>query len=355
MTAYSAEFQRFYELAEQKIASFPGIRTVGFGDVMLDRWWKSKIVRPNPESATGFDLLNPTLTQSAGGAGNVAVNIATLGGISCFVGVIGADDEAAALVGLLSRQSRVRFEGIVDKSRQTTSKTRFYSNNGIPRISFESLDDIDAKIAKRCKEAIFGAVDRTQGFWVEDYGKGVIQKETVASLIELHEKYPEMHIVFDPKTGHGDCYRSGMCTLLKPNWKETCDLLGEKESVINREDAVRRLGEKFECDVLTTLSGAGSIVYEKSSGIVTHIPTRAVKDRDVTGAGDTIVATLTLALSAGMTLVEAAVLANCAAGVVVRKQGTASVSPKELLLELKQPEMQTIVTDLFRKGALKAA
>jgi len=356
MNAHSTEFQNFYELAKQAIDAFGGIRTVGFGDVMLDRWWTSSVVRPNPESATGFDLLNPTMTQTAGGAANVAVNVSALGGVCYLVGVVGKDADADALTVLLSKQPRTRFVTIEDPTRRTTSKTRYYSeSNGIARISFESLEDVGWDVAKQCIEALENGLDHTTALWVEDYGKGVIQGDVVQCLKQLRSNNPKTHIVFDPKTGHGGCYQPGMCTLLKPNWKEALDLVGETDAFADREDVARRLGKKFECDVLITLGGDGSVVYEKATDTITFVRTRAVEDRDVTGAGDTIVAMLALALSAGLSLLQSAILANCAAGVVVRKTGTASVLPAELLAELAQPEMQEIVSSLFRSGALRAA
>lgn len=354
MTEQNKGYQWFLERAKLKIVSFVDVHTLGFGDAMLDIYWRSSVERPNPECDKGYDLLNPKKTQSAGGAANVAVNIGSLRGNCSFVGVVGRDVEASTLVGLLDNQEGVSFDGIVDSGRPTTSKTRFCSKKGIARISFESLQDINGGVAQQCIQALARVQEQSGALWIGDYGKGVIQPDLITYLVELRLLHPNLPIVFDPKTGHGGCYRSGMCSVLKPNWAEACDMLGLDSKTADRNDVVKKLSKKFDCDVVVTLGGDGSIVHEKQTGKTTLVPTRAEEDRDVTGAGDTIVATLALALATRMTLVEATVLANCAAGVVVRKQGTASVTPEELLVELSKPEMQEIISDLFQNGALKA-
>lgn len=353
MTMQSETYKSFFRRAEEIIASFPNIRTVGFGDVMLDIWWRSSVERPNPECAKGYDLLNPRKSQSAGGAANVAVNIGALGGKCDLVGVMGEDENGVVLEDLMLNEKNIIFAAIRDIARPTTSKTRFYSEKGIARISIESLADVDIVVAKKCIEAIKSFEERAAGLWVEDYGKGTIQKETVDYLVDLVSSHSKMPVVFDPKIGHGDCYRAGMCSVLKPNWSEACDLLKLDPKTADRIEVVKKLSEKFDCDVLVTLGGDGSIVHEKATGKTTVVPTRPVEDRDVTGAGDTIVATLTLALAAGMSLVEATVLANCAAGVVVRKEGTASSTAEEILAELSTEEIQSVIEKLFAEGYLK--
>ena len=355
MINQNEEYQRFIKRAKEIIASFPNIRTVGFGDVMLDIWWRSNVERPNPECSKGYDLLNPRKSQSAGGAANVAVNIGALGGKCDLVGVVGEDDNGAVLEDLMLKEKNIFFAAVRDVARPTTSKTRFYSEKGIARISIESLADVDVAIAEKCIEAIKSSEERSAGLWVEDYGKGTIQKETVDYLVELVHSHPKMPVVFDPKIGHGTFYRAGMCSVFKPNWSEACDLLKLDPKTADRTEVVKKLSEKFDCDVLVTLGGDGSIVYERDTGKTTVIPTRSAKDRDVTGAGDTIVGTLTPALATGMSLVEATILANCAAGVVVRKEGTASASPQELISELERNETQIVIEQLIRDGCLMFA
>lgn len=347
-------YEWFLDYSKQIIASFLDLQTVGLGDVMLDIWLQSEVERPNPECPKGYDLLNPTKTQSAGGAANVAVNIGSLGGDCSLIGVVGDDQEAKILKGIIKEKESVEFFEVVDSQRPTTSKTRFSSiGKGIARVSFESLEDISASVSERCLGIIGEKEKKATGFFVEDYGKGVIQKDTVAYLVDLHSRRPELPIIFDPKIGHGACYRKGMCSLLKPNWKEACDLLQADPKSADRAEVVRQLSKKFDCDVLVTLGGDGAIVYEKANGKTVLVPTRPAEDRDITGAGDTIVATLTLALAGGMTLVESAVLANCSAGVVVRKKGTASVDAGELVVELERGETREIVEGLFSGHHLK--
>jgi len=352
MSNQNEGYQSFIKRAKEIISSFPNIRTVGFGDVMLDIWWRSDVERSNPECAKGYDLLNPSRSQSAGGAANVAVNIHALGGKCELVGVIGDDENGAVLEDLLSKEKNIIFTAVRDVKRPTTSKTRFYSEKGIARISIESLADVDGVVAEKCIEAIKSADERAVGLWIEDYGKGTIQKETVDFLVDLLHSHSKMSVVFDPKIGHGSCYRVGMCSVLKPNWSEACDLLKLDLKTADRTEVVKKLSEKFDCDVVVTLGGDGSIVCEKETGKTTVVATRSVEDRDVTGAGDTIVGTLTLALASGLSLVEATILANCAAGVVVRKQGTASATAEELLAELERPETQNIVRDLQINGVV---
>jgi D-beta-D-heptose 7-phosphate kinase/D-beta-D-heptose 1-phosphate adenosyltransferase len=134
-----------------------------------------------------------------------------------------------------------------------------------------------------------------------------------------------------------------MCTLLKPNWNEACQLVGADPDRADRSDVARALSEQYDCDVLITLGSEGVLLYERAADAEMVIPTRPREAFDIAGAGDTTLAVIALTLAAAGSLLEAAVLANLAGGIVVEKSGTAYVTPEELLAELRHPQTREII------------
>ncbi len=325
------------------VASFPQQTVLGVGDLILDQYRRGKAIGLSPE-APAIELLNPGLVETPGGAANVAWNIGHLGGTVHMVGVVGRDGEGKALRALLERTPGVSFRAVEDPSRSTTLKLRFYHDQyQILRVNQETRDGISAEVAAACRAAITENLSGCGAVFVEDYGKGLLREELVATLMDLRRQTPLLPVMLDPKVGNHDVYQKGMCTHIKPNWSEACALLGEDPDRADRNVIARRLSEAYDADVFITLGGEGMLVYERKGSRVTRVPARRREEFDVTGAGDTTLAVLALALAAGASGVEAAALANLAGGIVVEKSSTAYVTPEELTADLRHPETRTIL------------
>ncbi len=330
--------ETFVKRFQDILAAFPQQTVLGLGDLMLDQYRRATTTALSPEAPT-LDLINPGLTETPGGAANVAWNISNLGGKVFLAGVVGEDREAESLKKILAKENGVDFTAVADPTRPTTLKLRFYHEQAqILRISQESRDSLSPEIAQKCIGELDQRLKSASVLFVEDYGKGVVREEVVNYLSRLRKENSGLTIIFDPKVGNEKYYQPGMCTLLKPNWKEACHLAKADQASAKPEDVAKKLGEFYQCDVLVTLGPKGSVVFEKSSGKTVMVPTRSHEAFDVAGAGDTVVATLSLALAAGASLVEAAFIANIAAGIVVEKSGTAFATREEILEELKEPE-----------------
>lgn len=328
----------FLERTVARVAQFPQATVLGIGDLILDQYRRGKAIGLSPE-APAVELLNPGLVETPGGAANVAWNVGHLGGTVRMVGVVGNDAEARALRSLLEQTPGVAPLFVEDSSRPTTLKLRFYHEQfQLLRVNQEHRGVVDSDIAGKCSTIIRQSVPGCGAVFVEDYGKGLIEPTLVETLLELRRLNPALPIVFDPKVGNHHVYRPQMCTLLKPNWKEACALANQEPETANRELVARTLADSYACDVLITLGDDGVLLYERATAAETHVPTRPREAFDVAGAGDTTLAVTALTLAAGGSLLEAAVLANLAGGVVVEKSGTAYVTPEELLADLKHPE-----------------
>lgn len=345
----------FLDRCVQLLNSFPKHPVLGMGDVMLDQYRRGVAKGLSPE-APAIDLLNPDLTETPGGAANVSWNIGHLGGLVKMIGVVGADLEGKSLRALLEQTPGVSPEFIEDPSRRTTLKLRFYHQQfQVLRVSHETKAPLRAEADARVREALRRYWNGAGALFVEDYGKRLVNSSLVQALRSLRETNPDLPVILDPKIGNHHVYQPGMCTLLKPNWQEACQLIGEDPAQADHDRVVRMLSDQYQCDVLLTLGAEGALVFERSRGRSVHIPTRPREAFDIAGAGDTVLAVLTLALASGASLLEAALLANLAAGVVVEKSGTAFVTPAELTAELKHPKTQEMLAQSAELSAPRVA
>jgi rfaE bifunctional protein kinase chain/domain len=328
------------------VASFPDQKIVGVGDLILDQYRRGKATGLSPE-APAIDLLNPGLLETPGGAAVVAWNVGHLGGSVAMIGVLGNDPEAASLRRMLTETPGVELVAVEDPTRPTTLKLRYYHDQfQVLRVSHESREPLSPVVARDLLTALRTRVSNASALFVEDYGKGLLDPEFITALQEIRRTHPDLPIVFDPKVGNHHVYRPGMCTVLKPNWKEACQLVGAEWDRANREDVARALADQYECDVLITLGSAGTLVFERAAREARIVPTRPREAFDVAGAGDTTLAAATLALAAGASLTEAALIANLAGGIVVEKSGTAYATAEELLTELRHPKTQELLRSL---------
>lgn len=321
------------------LAGFPNRRVLIVGDVMLDRYVLGDVRRISPEAP--IPVLRAAQRRAVpGGAANVARNVASMGAHATLIGVVGSDEGAAELTSLLMAAG-IDARLITDPRRPTTVKTRFMSgNHQLLRLDEEDgraiSDDIEAAVL----HAYAAALQSADVVVLSDYAKGLLTDAVLARAIDL-ARDAGRPIVADPKRAHFEAYRH--VTVLTPNLSEVGRATGIHET---DDDSVERAGEmaRRQADagaVIVTRSEHGlSIVAANSAA--RHVPTRAREVADVSGAGDTFVAALSIMLASRASLDDAAVIANIAAGVSVAKPGTATVDHAELLAALHHREMQTL-------------
>jgi D-beta-D-heptose 7-phosphate kinase/D-beta-D-heptose 1-phosphate adenosyltransferase len=265
-----------------------------------------------------------------GGAGNVAANIAALGGRPLLVSVVGEDMEGDGLLSSL-RAAQVDVEGVVsDPHRPTIVKTRVIAGHQqVVRFDRESRAPLSPAVLSRLLDRVREKVTEARAVILSDYGKGVIGARLVSAVLTLAHRQKKF-VMVDPKVEHFLRYRRVDC--ITPNLKEAAEGLRALPPKTDAEvdDLGRRILRRLRChSVLITRGERGMSLYREGRPAL-HIPSEAQEVFDVTGAGDTVISTLSLALAAGATLDDAARLSNAAAGVVVGKLGTATVSPAEL-------------------------
>jgi len=295
------------------------------GDVMIDRYVWGNVNRISPEAPVPIVEVESESSR-LGGAANVANNITSLGAEAFLVGVVG-DDTGGREFRTVLQQQRTSSDGIVtDPTRPTTTKTRVIAHHQhVVRIDSEEKKDIDRSMQDKIFAILEKHIDSIDGIIIEDYNKGVIVKELIIRLIQLANTHKKI-ITIDPKFNNFFEYKN--VTVFKPNKKETEEALGKKlttdEEVIT---AGRTLLERLNAEnVLLTRSENGMNLFEKN-GRVSHIPTHARKVADVSGAGDTVIATLTAALVSGASIAESAMLSNIAGGIVCGEVGIIPIDP----------------------------
>jgi rfaE bifunctional protein kinase chain/domain len=314
------------------VARFSGVPVLVVGDVMIDRFIVGRVTRISPEAPVPVVQFQHEHVR-LGGAANVAHNISALGGRVSLVGVVGADAAAATLRQHLALTGASTDGLVEDPARRTTEKVRIVTerNQQVARVDYEH----DADAGGEVERAIAGRIRQlgagVKALLVSDYLKGVITRPAVEALLAL-KTAGAIPLIVDPKIPHLAWYAGA--TLVTPNHHEA-ETATHRRIRTDEEarDAARALRVQAHCDAVLITRGEHGMWL---SGAETEgtIPAVAREVADVTGAGDTVVATLALALAAGATLAEAAGLANHAAGLVVAKFGVATVTQDELLATL---------------------
>lgn len=335
---YSVEFPEFskgtnvvsFESSRLKslFKGFDGKRIAVVGDLMLDRYYWGAVNRISPEAPVPVVEVDEESTR-LGGAANVANNIASLGGIPFLIGVIGADDGGTRLRATVESQGFSSDGLVVDASRPTTVKTRVIAHSQhVVRIDQEVKSDIGSEIERRILGVLSSHLSSIDAIILEDYNKGVMTRGLIRTVIELARKHGRI-VTVDPKFNNFFEYRQA--TVFKPNRKETEEALGVRlGSSGDVESAGRALLERLQAEnVLMTLGERGMALFERS-GEASFVPTHARHVADVSGAGDTVVATLTIALAAGAATKEAAALANHAGGIVCGEVGIVPINKTAL-------------------------
>ncbi|HAM49522.1 MAG TPA: D-glycero-beta-D-manno-heptose-7-phosphate kinase [Nitrospiraceae bacterium] len=311
------------------IDRFPSTRTLVVGDVMLDHYIWGNVSRISPEAPV--PVVNVTKESVLlGAATNVVNNIHSLGGKVDVCGVIGHDEAGRQLTRMLRAQG-IHTDGlIVESGRPTTIKTRVIAHSQqVVRFDRETKVGIDRDTHRRIFEYVKRqANDGLDAIVLSDYSKGVVTKDLVRDLVKL-AKRKDLIVSVDPKVNHFGIYRG--VTILTPNTQEAS--IGSKIEIQDDESLLRAgtlLLKRLKCNaVLVTRGEHGMSLFERG-GRVTHIATVAREVFDVTGAGDTVISALTLAMAANADMVDAARLSNYAAGIVVGVVGTATLKPDEL-------------------------
>jgi rfaE bifunctional protein kinase chain/domain len=303
-------------------------RVLVVGDLLLDEYVWGKAERISPEAPVPV-VWADRQTFLPGGASNVANNIAALGGQVVLCGVVGDDSNGEILMEKLRDRSIATDGVIVDPARRTTVKTRIIAaHQQVVRVDWENTQGLATEWTQRILGFIEERIDAIDAVIIEDYGKGVVTPALLKPLIALTRRHKKV-VTVDPKIEHFGLYRG--VTALTPNEKEAAAGAGMKITVDADVDrAGWALMKRLGCDgVLITMGEKGMKVFRERH--ITHIPTVAREVFDVSGAGDTVIAVFTLALACGVKMVEAAKVANAAAGIVVGKVGVAVVTPSELL------------------------
>jgi D-beta-D-heptose 7-phosphate kinase/D-beta-D-heptose 1-phosphate adenosyltransferase len=304
-----------------------GRHVVVVGDVMLDEFARGDVRRISPEAPV--PVLEVTSRALAlGGAANAAANVASLGGKATLIGIVGDDSGARSVVSLLGERG-IASSLVTEHGRPTTHKTRFVARGQqIVRIDQESREAPTDDTRRRLVDAVLEAAETADAFILSDYAKGAIDADLTAALVAAAKK-KSVAVVADPKHRDLRIYRG--VSVVTPNH-------GELELAVGRplttdEDFVRAAN-----DVVPLLDGGALLATRGADGMTLfepgakpfHVKAAAKSVFDVTGAGDTVVATLAIALAGGAAMHDAVTAASAAAGVVVSKVGTASVSPAEL-------------------------
>jgi D-beta-D-heptose 7-phosphate kinase/D-beta-D-heptose 1-phosphate adenosyltransferase len=308
------------------IQNFKGRRILVLGDLMLDRYIWGNVSRISPEAPVPVVEVQKS-TSSLGGAGNVSQNLESLGALPLPVGIVGDDEE-----GVWIKKHVGEGRGIfVDEKRPTTVKTRIIAQHQqVVRVDQERKKAITPEAA----EKIFLLIRKEtyEGIVISDYNKGIITQNLMARVLPFAKAH-RIPVFVDPKIENFMLYSP--VTFISPNHMEA-------EKIVHHPCRSDAEVEKAGKEILTKISSLYLIIKRGEQGMsifeqgkkAVHIPTYAREVFDVTGAGDTVIAAAALALLAGATIQEAAILANAAAGVVVAKIGTATCSPDELLSAL---------------------
>lgn len=322
--------------ATELLEAMRGRRIVVYGDVMLDEFVWGEVSRISPEAPVPVvDVRRESIRL--GGAANVLANLCALGAAARVVGVVGADGAAEKLKTELRRVSgEEKCDSlIVDDARPTTIKTRIIAHNQlVVRADRERRACVGAETETKIIEVLRSSLRESAALIVSDYDKGAITPRVLEEIL-VHARELRVPVLIDPKIRNFDFYKR--VTLVTPNHHEALRLTNsEDDTDAGVAQAARKIRARLQCDsVLVTRGERGMTLLETDDAPV-FINTTAREVYDVTGAGDTVIATLAASLAAGAALTEAATLANHAAGIVVAKLGTATANAREVLQSIER-------------------
>jgi len=319
---------------ERIIKRFSGVRILVIGDIMLDRFIWGGVSRISPEAPVPVVVVERE-TFLLGGAANVVNNIHSLGGKASLCGLLGDDEMGQKVTQRLDEMGVDRSGVLIEQERQTTVKTRIIAHHQqLVRIDREMTRPPKACTLRSLSDYLKQNIKRFDGVILSDYGKGLLTKGMIRDTIRAARESKKF-VMVDPKIKNFFFYKGA--TIVTPNTGEASS--ASRISITNEISlgrAGRTLLKRLKCDALVITRGEdGMAVFEPHQRPLL-VPTEAKEVYDVTGAGDTVIGTMALALGAGASIRRAAELANHAAGIVVGKVGTATVSQKELIKVMKE-------------------
>lgn len=318
---------------KKTISNFKYTRVLVIGDLILDEFIWGDVSRISPEAPVPVVWVKKE-SFMPGGASNVANNLRSLGAKVYVVGVVGNDEHGAILKSELEQKGIDTAGMLTDPSRPTTLKTRVVAHHQqVVRIDKERTDPLNEHIISRMANYVERMLKIVDAVVIEDYGKGVITSALLARIVPAAKKAKKI-ISVDPKEEHFKYYRG--ISVITPNHHEAARAVGFE---IKDDDTLKKAGaallDKIKCKIaLITLGENGMAVFQKGAPMK-QIPTVAQEVFDVSGAGDTVIASYTLSLAAGADPIQSAHIANYAAGIVVGKVGIAVVTPEELIDKIR--------------------
>ena len=320
--------------AQELFANFKSQKIAVIGDIMLDRYMWGTVQRISPEAPVPVvEVTSETI--KLGGAANVANNILSLGAQPIPIGVVGDDDYGAQLRKLFAGAG-LQTEGIwTDPGRSTTIKTRIIAHDQhVVRADVESKEDISDQAVSAILNILKTLLPNLSGVIMEDYNKGVLVPRLIEEVVNICRQQ-DCFVAVDPKFKYFFAYDD--VDLFKPNTKETEQALGIKiESNQDLIAAAQQLFSRLHCkSILLTRGEKGMALFPSATEKPLFVATRAKKVYDVSGAGDTVIATLVVAKLAGASLLEAATLANYAAGIVCEEVGVVPIDKDRLMNEIR--------------------
>lgn len=304
------------------------------GDLMLDEYLWGNVSRISPEAPVPVVEISRESIK-LGGAANVALNVKSLGDEPVLVGVAGDDGNREKMMAALE-DAQIGSEGIlVDPSRMTTIKTRVIAHNQqVVRADRENTEEITPSVTENLLGFVKENLPDTGAIIISDYGKGVVTYPLLAKLIDLCRDNG-VFIAVDPKDTHFMNYKH--VSLITPNHHEAGFVYGKR---IRNEAILEEVGwgllKRLQAKAMLITRGEEGMSLFEADGTLTHLPTRAKKVYDVTGAGDTVISAFTCAVAAKANCREAALVSNHAAGIVVAEVGTAQATKKELMDDLEE-------------------
>ena len=309
------------------LENFRNKKILVLGDIILDKYIFGPVERISPEAPV--PIIKVTKEKYVpGGAANVAANISSLGGKAVLFGVSGSDSSRTILINSL-KDLNIHTDNILElPQRKTIQKIRVISQNQqLLRIDYED----NTYVSKKAQQFFIKSLNTQKNIdaiIISDYAKGTLTKKVIKNAI-TYANSNNIPIIIDPKPKHKNWYKNA--TLLTPNKIETEEILGKRIfSEIDFIKAGQKLKTIFNSSIIITAGALGMYLFSKDKDDFTHITTNAKEVYDVSGAGDTVVAALALALSAKNDLYKSAFIANLAAGISVGKFGTAQVSIEEI-------------------------
>lgn len=318
--------------AHEIISSFAQKRILIVGDIMIDEYLSGKVTRISPEAPVPVVEIDHE-TLRFGGAANVALNLKSLGCVPLLIGLIGEDRMADNFFDLMN-DSNLETSGLIrSHSRPTTVKTRIIGDDQhIARVDREATEAANEQETKNIKQKIETVIGHIDGVILQDYNKGVLTKDVISFTIKLCNSIG-LHVSVDPKFTNFMSYKNA--TIFKPNIKEAQQAVAK---IFNSDKEVEKVGfellQKLKAEsVLLTRGQKGLSLFERNNQVI-HIPTLARKVADISGAGDTVISTVTAACIGGATKKEAAILANVAAGIVVEEVGILPIHKDRLLAQI---------------------